>query len=76
MENNAPNLGLPLVFMYEGFIYSKEMDGLFHQFYANCERKSINSLGSITMDQARKIFADTKFISSIIVLTNSPSLKI
>ena len=76
MENNAPNQGLPLVFMYEGFIYSKEMDGNYHKFNATDDRISKNSLDTITITQARYLIITAKFISSIIVLTNSPSLKI
>jgi len=76
MINNAPNQGLPLVFMFEGMIYSKEIDGMYHKFEACCDRKRVNSLGSITIDTAREIFATSKFISSIIVLTNNINLKI
>ena len=76
MKNNAPNKGLPLVFMYEGIIYSKEVDGNYHLFNATASRIPTNSLSSIRIAQARQIFENTKFISSMIVLTNSPSLKI
>lgn len=76
MENNAPNQGLPLVFMYEGYIYSKEIDGTFHRFNPIQDRKLINSLGCISMDEARILFANTKFISSIIVLTDNVNLKV
>lgn len=76
MENNVSNLGLPLVFMYEGFIYSKEMDGTFHKFNAADERKSNNSLNRISIAEARNIFANAKFISSIIVLTDNVNLKV
>lgn len=74
--DNAPNLGLPLVFMYEGYIYSKEMDGMYHAFQPNLSRIPVNSLSSITISQAREIFANTKFISTIIVLTNNVNLKV
>lgn len=76
MENNAPNQGLPLVFMYEGFIYSKEMDGNFHKFDAISERRPVNSLDYISIDAARKLFIDSKFIGTIIVLTNNVNLKV
>lgn len=76
MENNAPNQGLPLVFMYEGYIYSKEMDGCFHKFNPVEDRKLINSLGILSIDEARILFAKTTFISSIIVLTNNVNLKV
>lgn len=76
IENNVPNLGLPLVFMYEGIIYSKEIDGTFHKFNATAPRTKNNSLGSITIDEARKLFVNTKYISSIVVLTDNIYLKI
>lgn len=76
MENNAPNLGLPLIFMYEDYIYSKEIDGAFHKFNPIQDRKRFNSLGCISMNEARILFRDTKFISSIIVLTDNVNLKV
>lgn len=76
MENNAPNQGLPLVFMYEGRIYSKEVSGSYHIFLTTTPRTPGNSIGAISIAQAREIFTDTKFISSIIVLTNNVNLKI
>lgn len=76
MENNAPNQGLPLVFMYEGRIYSKEVSGSYHIFLTTTSRTPSNSIDAISIDQAKKIFADSKFISSIIVLTNDVNLKV
>lgn len=75
-QPNTPNMGLPLVFMYEGMIYSKEMDGRFHIFEPKEKRIPENSKGTITVAEARFIFANTTFISSIITLTNNPSIKI
>jgi len=76
MENNNPNQGLPLVFMYEGFIYSKEVDGMYHVFLANYPRIPSNSVNIISIAKARELFATAKFISSIIVLTNNVNLKV
>lgn len=73
---DAPNLGLPLVFMYEGMIYSKEIDGTYHKFHSTDIRIPSKSLASISIGQAREIFTTAKFISSIIVLTNNVSRKI
>ncbi len=74
--DNVPNLGLPLVFMYEGYTYSKEIDGLYHKFQPDHPRKPENDLGSITISKARELFATTKFIGSIIVLTDNVNLKV
>lgn len=74
--SNIPNLGLPLTFMYEGYIYSKQVDGEYHIFPSTVPHLKANAIGNITMAKARELFATAKFISSIIVLTNNVNLKI
>ena len=74
--SNVPNNGLPLVFMYNGKIFSKELDGTYHFFKADDERIKANSLGSISIDAATDLFKTSTFIGSIIVLTNNVNQKV
>lgn len=76
MNDKIPNDGLPLEFMYDGKIYSKEMDGCFHFFKADAPRIKANSLGSISIDAAKNIFRTTKWIGSIIVLSDDVNIKV
>ena len=73
---NIPNDGLPLTFMFDGKIFSKEVDGYYHQYLATTPRTRENSLGYITLDTARNIFNTSKFIGSIIVLADDVNLKV
>lgn len=73
---DAPNLGLPLIFMYEGVIYSKQMDGCFHGFEATKPRVRGNQFTIITMGEAKELFQTSKWIGTIIVLSNDVNIKI
>jgi len=77
MSNYAvTNDGLPLNFMFDGIMYSKEMDGYYHQFHANRTRVPEHSLGTISIADAREIFKTAKFTSSVIFLTNNVNIKV
>ena len=69
--SNVPNDGLPLTFMSNGTIFSKQVDGYYHYFTANQAYIKANSLGMITIAQARDLFNKATFISSIIVLSDN-----
>ncbi len=74
--SSAPNQGLPLEFMYDGMIFSKQIDGYYHWFKATTPRIKENSIGRITISEAKDMFNNCKFIGSIIVLSDDINIKV
>ena len=76
-SESAPiNEDLPLTFMYNGKIFDKQIDGMYHFFSPDKDRVRSNSLGSITIAAAKHIFKTSRFIGSVIVLSDHVNQKI
>ena len=67
---------MPLYFIHEGILYSKEMDGMFHKFIVGNELKPENSIGCCSIYDARCLLSSAKYKKYVTYATNSVNKKL
>lgn len=67
---------LPLEFLYNGMIYAKQLDGMYHTFLPNQPRIPSESHGCIMPVQARELIAGSRFKGHILLCTNDRNVKV
>lgn len=70
------NYGLPMEFIYDGLIYIKQFNGMYHAWAVDYPRTKENCLKHITFDQAEHIITNSSYISTILYLTDKVELKL
>jgi hypothetical protein len=66
----------PLDFIYEGYVYKKELDGFYHKFFPGVPFIKENSLGKITVSEAEAIFRMAKFRKQCTYLSDKVDKKL
>lgn len=66
----------PLDFIYEGFVYRKELDGFYHKFPASVPFIPENSLDILTCTEAHQIIKNAKFRKKCLYLSNNANKKL
>jgi len=66
----------PLDFIYEGFVYRKEMDGFYHKFHPGVPFIPENCLGKIYIGDAESIINSAKFKKECLYLSDSVNKKL
>jgi len=65
-----------LDFIYEGFLYSKQMDGTFHKFHPGWPINKENSLDAIDIPTAEAIIRKARFKKEILYLSDKIETKL
>ena len=67
---------VPLEFIHEGLLYSKQLDGYWHKFIVGAEIKIENSLGSVSQRDAYERIKRSKFNKLVLYTTNQVGKKL